>query len=82
MMLSADDTVKLGDFAGSSLNGSIPTVDYEIRSKLPGTDEPDEISDIFGLGSAIWEMATGLPPYHDKTWREVQDAVMSWQPLG
>jgi len=34
MMLSADGTVKLGDFAGSSLDGSRPTVDYEARSKL------------------------------------------------
>jgi hypothetical protein len=71
MMLSADGTVKLGDFAGSSIDGSTPTVDYEVRSKLPRSDEPDEISDIFALGSAIWEMATGLAPYVDKTWREV-----------
>jgi hypothetical protein len=71
MMLSADGTVKVGDFAGSSIDGSAPTVDYEIRSKLPRSGEPDEISDIFALGSAIWEMATGWAPYADKTWREV-----------
>jgi hypothetical protein len=71
MMLSADGTVKLGDFAGSSLDGSRPTVDYEARSKLPGNDEPDEISDRFALGSAIFEMATGLAPYQDRSWREV-----------
>ncbi|PMD50486.1 kinase-like protein [Hyaloscypha bicolor E] len=71
MMLSADGTVKLGDFAGSSLDGSPPTVDYEVRSKLPGINAPNQLSDIFALGSGIWEMATGQPPYSDKTWREV-----------
>lgn len=71
MMLSADGTVKLGDFAGSSFRGSAPTVDYENRSKLPGTEEPDQISDVFALGSAIFEMATGSAPYEDKSWREV-----------
>jgi len=71
MMLSADGTVKLGDFAGSSLLGSRPTVECEVRSKLPGTDEPDEISDRFALGSAMFEMATGSPPYQDRSWREV-----------
>lgn len=71
MMLSANDTVKLGDFAGSSIDGSPSTVDYEIRSKLPGVEEPDEISDIFAFGSAMWEMATGRPPYDDRSWREV-----------
>jgi len=71
MMLSADGTVKLGDFAGSSIDGSPATVDYDVRSKLPRTDEPDEISDIYALASAMWEMATGSAPYEDKTWREV-----------
>lgn len=71
-MLSAEGTVKLGDFAGSFIDGSPPTVDYEVRSKLPGIVEPDQISDLFALGSALFEMATGLPPYHDKPWREVQ----------
>jgi len=71
MILSTDGTVKLGDFAGSSLDGSTPTVDYEVRSKLPGIVEPDEMSDLFAMGSAMWEMATGLPPYNDRSWREV-----------
>jgi len=71
MMLAADGTVKLGDFAGSSLDGSQPTVESEVRSKLPGTYEPDEISDRFAFGSAVFEMATGSAPYQDRSWREV-----------
>jgi len=72
MLLSSDNTLKLADFAGSSINGSPSTVNYEVRSRSPGVDEPNELSDIFALGSAIWEMATGSPPYQDKPWREVR----------
>jgi len=72
MLLSADDTVKLGDFAGSSIDGLPSTVDYEVKSKLPNAGEPSQITDIFALGSAMWEMATGSPPYEELSWREVR----------
>jgi hypothetical protein len=72
MLLDHHDTVKLADFAGSSIDGIPSTVDYDNRSKLPGNDNADEISDIFALGSAMWEMAMGTLPYPDLSWREVQ----------
>jgi len=65
MLLDPADTLKIADFAGSSIDGSSATVDYEVWSRRPGVNEPNEESDIFALGSAIYEMLTGCPPYHN-----------------
>jgi serine/threonine protein kinase len=73
MLLDSTDCVKLADFAGSLVDGSVASVDYEVRSRLPGAVEPTEKTDLFALGSAMYEMATGKLPYEDKSSKEVQN---------
>jgi serine/threonine protein kinase len=75
MLLDANDNLKLADFAGSSIDGSYATdatVNYEIQSRLPGINRPTRKSDIFALGSALYELVTGSPPYTHESSRNIQ----------
>lgn len=73
MLLDDDDNLKLSDFAGSSIDGSKATVVYEDWSLLPHRDIPPVKRDLFALGSAIYEMSTGHPPYPNKSKAEIQN---------
>ncbi|KAK7973148.1 hypothetical protein PG988_007282 [Apiospora saccharicola] len=74
MLLDLDDNLKLADFSGSSIEGSDcrALVIYDLRCRLSNVDDPDQASDLFALGCAIYEMATGHLPYHDLPSKEVQ----------
>jgi len=74
MLLDSMDVLKLCDFAGSSVQGSPASTVYEIWSQLPSEDEgtPTKASDLFALGSAIYELSTKERPYHEKSEAEIR----------
>ncbi|KAH8710112.1 kinase-like domain-containing protein [Phaeosphaeriaceae sp. PMI808] len=56
--------VKLGDFAGSAIDDLPPLVCYETSHELPGQDISAK-TELFALGSTIYEIMTGSKPYKD-----------------
>lgn len=75
VLLDWADNAKLSDFAGSSLDGSVPTLFPSLHSEHPRwpSDTPTIQPELFALGSTLYEVETTYQPYYDKTDGEVQD---------
>lgn len=65
---------KLGDFAGSSIDGSEPLVLYETSHRHPRDEVVSARSDIFALGSTMYEMLRGYPPHHSMEAADIEQA--------
>ncbi|KAF1951039.1 kinase-like protein [Byssothecium circinans] len=78
-LLDWDENVKLSDFAGSSIDGSTPTVLPSRKSQNPNLpeDEPSVQSEVFALGSMLYEVETTRQPYHDKSESELEKLFSS-----
>ena len=79
--LDRHGNLKLGDFAGSSIDGSLSLVCYSSTHILPDplyfSSVADGVaisteSEIFAFGSALYEMVTGSVPYADLAEEEVE----------
>ena len=79
MLLDSANILKLCDFAGSSVLGSHAAIVYEVWSRLSHKGEPTRKSDLFALGSAIYEMSTRQPPYRKKPYAEIPKLYQSGQ---
>ncbi|KAI9695577.1 MAG: hypothetical protein M1836_006417 [Candelina mexicana] len=73
MLLDRNDNIKFCDFAGSSIDGEKSSCYYESRATYPfprGSPEWEaEVTtvgtEIFALGTALFEISTTRPPYHE-----------------
>jgi len=75
VLLDQYETAKLSDFAGSSLDQSKPTVAPSAHSEHPNMPhtKPSTQSELFALGSMLYEIETTNKPYPDKSEEELEE---------
>ncbi len=81
MLLDWQDNAKLSDFAGSSLDGSEPTVAPSAHATHPrlSVSNPSVHSELFALGSLLYEMETTYQAFHDKNDGELEELFKAGQ---
>ena len=57
--------VKLGDFAGSAIDGEPPLICYKTSHEHPSIEGISVRSELFALGSTFYEIMTGSKPYKE-----------------
>lgn len=77
-LLDAALDIKIIDFSGSSLDGSKPASGEGTRFFLPRhwRDHPTVTTDLFALGSTLYEIFQGISPYEETPSDEVEKLFM------
>ena len=65
MIVTPNGCLKLIDFEGSGVNGEPADSCYEWFSYRPSMPSVTRQTDIFAFGCAMYELETGMPPYHE-----------------
>lgn len=73
VMLDWEGNAKLSDFAGSSVDGTEPTIAPGAHAESPSypSHTPSIQSEMFALGSLLFEIETTRLPYHEKSDKEI-----------
>lgn len=79
ILLDADLNALLGDFAGSSLDGCDSLIAYSSRHEHPAVLDLGTESEIFALGTVIYEITRGAEPFPSLLAHEVEDAFAAKQ---
>lgn len=66
--------LKLGDFAGSSIDDEPPLVCYDISHEHPDLTDISIKSELFALGSSLYEIMTGSKPYQGFSASSIRNA--------
>ncbi|KAF2746407.1 hypothetical protein M011DRAFT_425029 [Sporormia fimetaria CBS 119925] len=77
ILLDWNEDVKLSDFAGSSIDGSEPLIFPSSHSTHPDKSPKDPCieTEIFALGSTLYEIETTQKPHHDKDRIDIKDLL-------
>ena len=65
---------RLGDFAGSSIDGEMPLVCYETSHEHPEMAGISIKSEVFAVGSTLYEMMTGSKPCKELSDQQIRNA--------
>jgi serine/threonine protein kinase len=76
VFLDKELNAKLGDFAGSSIDGQAPLICYETSHEHPKIKGISIRSEVFALGSTFYEIMTGSKPYKELSDQEICDAYI------